>query len=295
MRPPRKAHPEFDPVALYEYPQHLREVMDHLPQAPGVYIFEGQEGDLPLYIGKSVNLRHRVLSHLRNEEEARMLRQAVRIDHVRTCGEIGALLLEAQLIKQRQPLFNQKLRRTKQLCAWQVPDDDGSMIPSLVFSKDVNFASTPRLYGLYSSRHAALQSLQSIADQHRLCYGLLKMEKLAPGKPCFRSMLKQCAGACCGKESREEHDARLLAALEDIQVNCWPFPGPIGLVERWEDQQQIHVIHQWCYLGSVETEEQAKGLNQQAAGFDADGYKILCKPILSGQHPVIALWSTESL
>lgn len=70
-----------------EYPQHLRDAMDHLPQAPGVYIFEGESGGLPLYIGKSVNLRHRLLSHLRNEDEARMLRQSVRIDHIRTCGE----------------------------------------------------------------------------------------------------------------------------------------------------------------------------------------------------------------
>lgn len=292
MRPPRKAHTEFDPVGLYAYPQHLRDGMDHLPQAPGVYIFEGQQGDLPLYIGKSVNLRHRVLSHLRNEEEARMLRQALRIDHIQTCGEIGALLLEAQLIKQRQPLYNKKLRRIKQLCSWQLPEGDGPLVPALVFSKEVNFASTPRLFGLFSSRHAAMQALHSIADEHKLCYGLLKLEKLATGKPCFRSMLKQCSGACCGKESREEHDARLLTALQDIQVNCWPYPGPIGLVERWEDQQQIHVIHQWCYLGSVETEAQARGLQHPVEGFDADGYKILCRPILSGQHTVIALWSS---
>lgn len=290
MRVPRKSHPEFDPIGLYEYPQHLRDAIDHLPQAPGVYIFEGESEGLPLYIGKSVNLRHRVLSHLRNEDEARMLRQSVRIDHIRSCGEIGALLLEAQLIKQRQPLYNQKLRRTKQLCSWQFPAIEGAQIPSLVFSKEVDFASTARLFGLFGSRRAAIQALQSIADQHKLCYGLLNLEKLTTGKPCFRSMVKQCAGACCDKETREEHDARLLTALADIQVNCWPYPGPIGLVERWEEQQQIHVIHQWCYLGSVESEEEARKLKTAAAGFDADGYKILCKPVLGGKHPMIALW-----
>ncbi len=63
------------------------------------YIFHAAEGTLPLYIGKSVNLRARLLSHMRNPDEARMLRQAARISHIRTAGEIGALLLEAQLIK----------------------------------------------------------------------------------------------------------------------------------------------------------------------------------------------------
>jgi excinuclease Cho len=66
-----------------------------LPSGPGVYIFHGQEGALPLYIGKSVNLRSRVLSHLRNPDEANLLRQTRRISHIRTAGEIGALLLEA--------------------------------------------------------------------------------------------------------------------------------------------------------------------------------------------------------
>jgi excinuclease Cho len=46
-----------------------------------------------------------------------MLRQSRRITWQRTAGELGALLLEAQLIKESQPLFNKRLRRNKQLCS----------------------------------------------------------------------------------------------------------------------------------------------------------------------------------
>jgi excinuclease Cho len=286
--PTRKTHPEFDPAGLYEYPQHLRVQVDGLPQTPGVYIFLGEEGDLPLYIGKSVNLRSRVLSHMRTEEEARMLPQCRRITYLRTAGEIGALLLEASLIKQLHPLFNQKLRRSRQLCAWQLPAS-GAAVPELVFSKDINFADRPRLFGLYSSRRVAVQALQAIADQQMLCYGLLGLEKLATGRGCFRSMLQHCTGACCGKENRATHDTRLLVALEDIQVQCWPYPGAVGLVETFEDSQQVHVIHQWCYLGSADTVEAAGNLHRTAAGFDADGYKILCKPLMTGLHEVVLL------
>ena len=95
MRPSTKRHPEFNIAADFAYPQHLRNSMDDLPAAPGVYIFHGDSETLPLYIGKSVNIRNRVLSHLRNEEEARLLRQTRRISHIRTAGEVGALLLEA--------------------------------------------------------------------------------------------------------------------------------------------------------------------------------------------------------
>jgi excinuclease Cho len=83
MQLPRRRRPEFDETRIYEYPQHLREAIEDLPSAPGVYIFHGEEGDLPLYIGKSVNLRSRVLSHLRNADEARLLRQTKRISHIR--------------------------------------------------------------------------------------------------------------------------------------------------------------------------------------------------------------------
>ncbi|NBX56199.1 MAG: hypothetical protein EBT70_14270, partial [Betaproteobacteria bacterium] len=83
-----------------------------LPRGCGVYVFRG-EGALPLYIGKSVDLRARVLSHLRSADEAAMLAQSRRVDTYRTAGEIGALLLEAQWVKQHMPLYNIRLRRSR--------------------------------------------------------------------------------------------------------------------------------------------------------------------------------------
>ena len=55
MHRPAKRRLEFDEARLYEYPQHLREAIADMPCAPGVYIFHAEEGDLPLYIGKSVS------------------------------------------------------------------------------------------------------------------------------------------------------------------------------------------------------------------------------------------------
>ena len=282
----RRRHPEFDEARVYEYPSHLREAIADMPAAPGVYIFHGAEGDLPLYIGKSVHLRSRLLAHLRNPDEARLLRQTQRISHIRTAGEIGALLLEASLIKQQHPLLNQKLRRNRQLCSLQVLSGGP---PEVVYSKDLNFATAPDLYGLYASRHAALSSLRQLADDQRLCYGALGLEKLPPGRACFRAMLRQCAGVCRGDETPQAHRQRLLTRLETLRVASWPYPGAIGLVERDGDLQQIHVIHHWHYLGSASTLDAARGLQQVAPGFDADGYKILCKPVFSGQAEIVLL------
>jgi excinuclease Cho len=273
--------------------------MGDLPGAPGVYIFHGQAGDLPLYIGQSVHLRNRVLSHLRTEDEARMLRQTQRIEHIRTAGEIGALLLESQLIKQKQPLFNQKLRRNRQLCSWLVTQvtqggahDHAGVQLDIVHANTLNFATTANLFGLFASRHAAKEALITLADEHRLCHGALGLEKLVAGKPCFRHMVKRCAGACCGLETRDTHDQRLMIALTQMQVVCWPFESAIALVETCpldDSFVQYHVVRNWCYLGSAPDLAHARQLDTVAAGFDADGYKILCKPILQGAVKVVVL------
>jgi len=275
----------FEAAAIYEYPEHLRQWLEAMPKHPGVYIFHGDSEAMPLYIGKSVNIRSRVMSHFRTPDEASMLRQSRRVSWICTAGEIGALLLEARLIKEQQPLFNKRLRRNRQLCSLRV---EGGK-PQVVYAREVDFSSSPHLFGLFANRRTALQSLQSIADEEKLCYGLLGLEPLSRGRPCFRSALKRCAGACCGKESVEEHNSRFLAAMARMQLVCWPWQGPIGLKESFGEMTQYHIIHNWLWLGSVNTPGEAAALLRTPAGFDHDGYKILCKPLLSGEHEIVEL------
>ena len=271
---------EFEAAAIYEYPEHLRPWLEALPKLPGVYQFHCESETLPLYIGKSVNIRSRVLSHLRTADEASMLRQARRISWQRTAGELGALLLEARLIKEQQPLFNKRLRRNKQLCSWLL--EAGK--PQVVYAREVDFSHQQHLYGLFANRRAALQALQTIADEHRLCYGILGLEPLSRGRACFRSALGRCAGACCGRERVEDHNQRLLAQMSKLQLVCWPWAGPVALEERGPDMVQYHIIHNWLWLGAVDSLAKAAELTTLPAGFDHDGYKILCKPLLSGEY-----------
>lgn len=276
---------EFEAAAIYTYPEHLRPWLDALPKQPGVYLFHGESNSLPLYIGKSVNIRSRVLSHLRAPDEAAMLRQARRITWQRTAGELGALLLEAQLIKTQQPLFNKRLRQNRQLCALRLTDAR----PQVVYARELDFSHESNLYGLFANRRAALQALQKIADEHRLCYGLMGLEPLSRGRACFRSALGRCAGACCGKERPEDHHQRLLANMEKMRLVCWPWAGAIALEEKSDDMTQYHIIHNWLWLGAVDSLSHAPALTRLSAKFDHDGYKILCKPLLSGQYPLHSL------
>jgi len=96
-------------------PAHLeRAAVDEIPEAPGVYLFYG-ENDTPLYVGKSVAMRSRVLQHFSGDvhspREAQIAREVRRIEWRRTGGELGALLLEARLVKELLPVFNRQPRR----------------------------------------------------------------------------------------------------------------------------------------------------------------------------------------
>jgi excinuclease Cho len=251
-----------------------------LPRTPGVYIFKG-EGTLPLYIGKSIDIRSRVLSHLRTPDEASMIAQTRRIDFIETAGEIGALLLESRMIKEQTPLFNQRLRRTRTLCSIRLTATTDGAVPEVVDSKAVNLGSTPELYGLYSSSHAAKAKLKELAQQHMLCLALLGLEKTST-RGCFGLQIKTCLGACVGREDRPTHDQRLFSALVDSQVEVWPFDGPIDLIEEAGEWVQRHRVNNWCYLGTQCSKSgNASQINAYKQNdFDLDSYKILVKPIM---------------
>ncbi|PUE37396.1 hypothetical protein B9Z46_01325 [Limnohabitans sp. Hippo4] len=250
-----------------------------LPRGPGVYIFRG-DGKLPIYIGKSVDIRSRVLAHLRAEDEAEMMSQSRRVDFIETAGEIGALLLESHLIKTLNPLYNIRLRRLRNLCSIQLHDQAGAWVPEIVTGKDLGLGQVEGLYGLFSSRHAAQAKLRELADHHNLCQGLLGLEKLS-ARGCFGLQVKTCLGACVGKEERLAHDQRLLSALEDMKVHAWPFAGAIDLVEESQGWVQRHRLENWRYLGTWCSKSAQLPVTLQQS-FDLDTYKILVKPIMLG-------------
>ena len=260
-------------------PPHIDSAMvDDIPDSPGVYLFYA-DNDLPLYIGKSKHLRQRVLSHfqsaLGHRKEMKLSLQVKRIEWIETAGELGALLLESRLIKTQLPQMNIKLRRTKELCAWTLHEDrQGFLRPELITAKDMQAGQQTHLYGLFSSKRAATTAMASIAKKSLLCEGLLGLEKLSPGAPCFGFQVKVCAGACVGKESPLKHNLKLTTALTRLRISHWPYKGPVGIKEG----EEIHVVDQWCYLGSAKDDAQLDDIIHQGRGeFEMDTYQLLKK------------------
>ena len=270
-------------ISQSSWPSHLdADALDEMPDTPGVYIFYGEKR-FTLYVGKSKHLRQRVLSHFSGDhahgKELSLSMQVRQIEWHETPGEIGALLLEASLVKQLAPTHNVRLRRNKSLCAWRFSTETNAP-PSLVWTQDLDAGAQDDLYGLFTSQRHAQTWLTALAETHQLCKGRLGLEKVKPKQPCFGRQLRQCKGVCVGEEAPNLHDLRLLAAMVDRKVATWPFAGPVGFVERSKDKTQtaIHVVDRWCYLGTATQEGECADLLETARPqFDPDIYKILRK------------------
>ncbi|MBU3550818.1 3'-5' exonuclease family protein [Polynucleobacter sp. MWH-Berg-3C6] len=261
-----------------------QELIDSIPDAPGCYIFYG-ENKSPLYIGKSISLRSRVMGHfqgsLTQRKEMKLSLQVRDIDWIETSGELGALILESQLIKERMPSMNIKLRRSKDLCAWSLEQNSaGMLVPALVNQKDLLPGLQDNLYGLFYSKREAHSYLKAVAKKYRLCEVLLGLEKGAEGKPCFGYQLKQCSGACIGAMSAKMYNLQLQTAMNLYKVQVWPYEGPIAI----DDGGEMIVLDKWCYLGTAINADELSELKSTGdVEFDLDIYKIV-KKALAGRY-----------
>ncbi|MEO1576152.1 MAG: exonuclease domain-containing protein, partial [Pseudomonadota bacterium] len=147
-----------------------RKTIKALPEGPGIYCMYGDD-DALLYVGKSVNVRGRVLAHFgaasRDPRERRLFDQTTDVRATPTAGELGALLLEVQTIKAREPVYNRRLRHRAGVHTLTLEPVDDYLVPRIT---EVNAEEAPDgSYGLYRQVSAAKRALNALADDHRLC------------------------------------------------------------------------------------------------------------------------------
>ncbi|MEP7330176.1 MAG: exonuclease domain-containing protein [Betaproteobacteria bacterium] len=270
-------------------PQLSPDALDALPEGPGIYFFYG-ENPLPLYIGKSVHLRERVGAHFtsdwRQESDLRLSQEIRRIEFESTAGELGALIREAIIIKRLLPAHNRALRRKADAGVLRLVENGP---PQFIAASDITTAELVGAYGPFSSKRGAREALRALAGEHALCWRRLGIEKRAEG-PCFQRQIKRCAGACVGLESGAEHDVRLQAALANVQIPPWPIDG-IGVLREVDvagQRTDVHVLRDWCWLGTARDEGELAALLEcpPAPQFDLDVARMLLKRYTAGKLPM---------
>ncbi len=90
-----------------------KDIFSRLPEAVGVYALWGKKSIL--YIGKAVNIKKRVQSHLNKGgyKDSLFADDVSKAGYILTCSEIEALLLEAEMIKKLKPRYNTVWRDDK--------------------------------------------------------------------------------------------------------------------------------------------------------------------------------------
>jgi DNA polymerase-3 subunit epsilon len=250
------------------------------PSSPGVYTLCGENG-ATLYVGKSVNIKERLNSHFsgvfRSDREMRLAQQAHSLEFRETAGELGALLTEARLIKEHLPIHNRRQRRSQDLFSVALREHpDGYLRTEVVTLRECREFGD--LYGMLRTKREVGDLLRGLVDKDGLCAQFLGLEKGRSGA-CFSHQVKKCRGACVGVENQTVYNLRLRTALLAHRLREWPYPGPVGIREQsvTTGQTDVHVVDQWCYLGTATHEGELERLLVQRplAGVERDTYRIL--------------------
>jgi excinuclease ABC subunit C len=173
-------------------PSALRQRVARLPDRPGVYLFKDAQGAV-LYVGKALSLRKRVASYFRPDglppRIAQMMKRVADLETRPTASETEALLLEAQLIKDRTPRYNVAFRDDK---AYPMLKVTAEPFPRLLVARR-RVADGAAYFGPFTEAglmHEALRFLRRVFPM-RTC-------AVFPKSPCLEYHLGQCLAPCVG-------------------------------------------------------------------------------------------------
>jgi excinuclease ABC subunit C len=180
------------------------------PQTPGVYLMKNAAGTV-IYVGKAKNLRARAGSYFlkaaaEERRTADLIREIHDIDFLPAESEVDALLLEARLIKDVQPKYNQDLKDDKTFPYLEIYIRED--FPRVEFTREPHQRGT-KLYGPFASAgslRGAIQVLQKIF-KFRTCSLDIEEhdERWRWFRPCLLASINQCTAPCNLRVSKEDY------------------------------------------------------------------------------------------
>ena len=209
---------------------HLREqVRAGARNHPGIYLMRGPHGEI-LYVGKSTQLRTRLLSYFRlpwpEHRHARMLRETARIEWEETPSEFAALLREVRMIRAHLPRYN--IKSARPLDRWWVVTLSDEPAPRLKVQRAslaVRGRGHEPVVGPFASRRPLVSALRVLNDALGLrdCTDRVPMVLRDAGdlfdhadhpamtrRPgCHRYETKRCLGPCVAACTESEYRVQL--------------------------------------------------------------------------------------
>ncbi len=186
-----------------------------LPDAPGVYFFRDEEGNI-LYIGKATSLKDRVRSYFNPDlMETRGLRLvsmvtlAKTVTYQETESVLEALLLESKFIKEHNPIYNAKEKDNKSFTCVVITKEEYPRVLVMRirdYEKRFSKKDTAAIYGPFASLpqlRLAMKIIRKMFPYRDTC-------ELNSSRPCFNAQLHLCPGVCIGQVTVTEYKKNIM-------------------------------------------------------------------------------------
>ncbi len=217
--------------ALREY------VRAHAENRPGVYQMLGTDGK-PLYVGKSIRVRTRLLSYFRapaEEKAAKLIRETARIRWEYIPNEFSTLVREMRLIQRCQPRFNRQHKRKRMFAFVKLTREPAPRI--LPVTRAVPDGSL--YFGPFPAVGKIGRTVRDLAHAVGLrdCPGPTpiffddQLEVFGEGRTplCMRAELGTCLAPCCGGTSSEAYRRQVVIARRFLEGRT---RAPLVVLER---------------------------------------------------------------
>ena len=189
----------------------LLDIVESLPSRTGIYYMHNEKGNL-IYIGKSKNIKKRVNQHFTGtaNKSKKIQVEVFAVTHEETGSELVALLKESEEIKINKPIYNRAQRKSIfQYALYEVLDENGYLNLRLEKADGRKKEITA-----YTTLQEGKNALFRITEKYNLCQKLNGLYETQNG--CFQYKIKECKGACLGKETPDEYNERVEEFINEM-------------------------------------------------------------------------------
>jgi len=259
---------QIPPAATSQAAEKVRS----FPHTPGVYLMKDSAGRV-IYVGKAKDLRNRAGSYFlkaaaEDPRTARLVPEIHDIDFLAADSEVDALLMEARLIKDIQPKFNQDLKDGKSFPYLEIHTDKD--FPGVAFTREPSPRGT-KLYGPFANAAGLRGAIQVLQKVFRFRTCTLDIDENDPKwrwfRPCLLAAIRQCTAPCNLRISKEEYrkDIRRLqqflegkkkSLLEEMRREMAAAAEGLRYEEAARLRDEIHLLETLDQRGELDTHVQ---------------------------------------
>ncbi|MFT4188161.1 MAG: DEDD exonuclease domain-containing protein [Aeromicrobium sp.] len=203
-----------------------RHLADHVPSAPGVYLFRDARDEV-LYVGTSRDLRSRVRSYFTKAETrtrmGEMINLAQRVEVVECATALEAQVRELRLIARHRPPYNRRSKFPERTTWIRLTDEPWPRLS--IVSKTTAEATH---LGPFRGRADAVAALDALHEVFSIRQCSQRLGRSPRSSPCALAEIGRCLSPCDQSVGPEEY------AAEAERVRAAVVGDPAVVAERLE-------------------------------------------------------------